>query len=378
MAQGEQVISVFTDEEVRQGTEELFGYAAFMKGVFNIIPDRLRELFSTVKGQIHTAADVQAKLVYPVLQNIVKHSTSSLTSSGLDQLKPDQSYLFVSNHRDIALDPAFVGMTLFEKELPVCQVAIGDNLVKSRVTELIFKMNKSFVVKRTGSPRERYAYSIQLAKYIHQTIASGSDSIWIAQREGRAKDGNDQTAPGLLKMLSLGSTGNLQNHFRELHIVPVTISYEFDPCALFKTRVHLRKLANPDYHKAFQEDIDHIVQGLLGQKGRVHIHFDHPLNQELNLMADSDTNKKQLEELAAIIDRAIHTNYQLRPVNYVAYDLLYEEARYAHRYTAEEKEQLTYYFLAQFQEFFPQNFEAGRKYLLGMYANPVINASKWS
>jgi hypothetical protein len=170
-------------------------------------------------------------------------------------LRRDEKYLFISNHRDIVLDSAFLNLVLFEHGFETSRIAIGDNLMKKRISELLFRINKSFVVRRGGSPRELYQHSLRLSEYIRDAITHKEDSVWIAQREGRAKDGDDRTQVGVLKMLGLSGGRNLKEHFRRLRIVPVAISYEYDPCGLLKTQEHLRKQSDPSYRKSFSVDL---------------------------------------------------------------------------------------------------------------------------
>jgi hypothetical protein len=198
--------------------------------------------------------------------------------------------------------------------------------------------------------------------------------VWIAQREGRAKDGNDRTQVGLLTMLSLSGKNDLKKHFQEVKIVPVAISYEFDPCGLLKTQEYLNIQNDPNYVKSFQKDVENMLTGIKGPKGRVHFHFGKPLEEELEVLDTLPNSKKQLEAVAAMIDQSIHLNYRLHPVNYVAYDLLHGDTTFSDKYTEQEREKLTLFFDHQIKVLKPEEQAAGRKYLLEMYANPLVNA----
>ena len=289
----------------------------------------------------------------------------------------EKEYLFISNHRDIVLDSAYLNLMLFENQIATSQIAIGDNLMKNRVSEILFRINKSFVVKREGTPRELYAHSIALSKYIQRMILEKVDSVWIAQRGGRAKDGNDRTQPGLLKMISLSGGKMLKEHFQSLKVVPVAISYEIDPTGLLKTQEYLNKKRDPDFKKSFREDLDNMLLGIRGEKGKVHFNFGKPLEEELEVLDSAKNGKQQLEFLTNIIDQSIHTNYQLNPVNYVAYDLLNNSADFSDKYSAEEKAKYKLFFQTQIDQLASDEQEEGTKYLLGMYANPVVNASQY-
>lgn len=370
-------METYRDDEVQEAIQELFGYPAFLAGMKNFLPAELNAHILQAKDHAETAYDFQKNIIYPFLKLIIRSSMTGLTSSGLEQLDRDEKYLFISNHRDIGLDSAFLNMVLFEHGFPTSQIAIGDNLMKHRIAELIFRINKSFVVKRSGSPRELYEYSVRLSNYIRDLITQHKDSVWIAQREGRAKDGNDRTQVGLLKMLSLCCADDLTAHFRAMQVVPVAISYEFDPCGKLKMLEYLKKQADPGYKKSFQEDLEHILLGLRGPKGQVHIHFGKPLREELEALAAANTPKAKLEALAALIDRSIHLNYKLHPVNYVAHDLLLDQQKYKQHYTPEEWAAQVRFFEEQMQGVPQDQYEAGRRYLLSMYANPLLNAAAY-
>lgn len=367
----------FRDDEIEAAIEELFSYQGFLDGMKLFLPEPLLHHILHAKEEIHTAADFQTKIVAPFLKVIQKASITELSASGFEHLNPNERYLFISNHRDIVLDSAFLNIVLFENNFDTSQIAIGDNLMMHRISELLFRINKSFVVKRTGTPRELYGYSMQLSTYIHDLISKKNASVWIAQREGRAKDGNDRTQVGLLTMLGLSGKKDLVQHFQKLNIVPVAISYEYDPCGLLKTQEYLNKLANPDFKKNFQQDVEYMLLGIKGQKGRVHFHFGEVLNDGLEALKVEDNSKKQLETLAEMIDKSIHLHYELRPVNYIAYDLLNESRTYIQHYSLEELEWHTHFFEDQIKLLKNDADDAGRRYLLEMYANPLINANSY-
>lgn len=365
--------SIYNDQEAKAAIQELFGYPSLLQGMKAFLPPALNDLILTAKDQVNSVSDFQQKIAYPLFKAIEKESISKLSSSGLDQLDPAQQYLFISNHRDIILDSAFLNIVLFEHDFRTSQIAIGDNLMRHRISELIFHINKSFVVKRSGSPMELYRYSVQLSEYIWQQITGKTDSIWIAQREGRAKDGDDRTQVGLVKMLSLSAKTDLKTFFRSLKVVPVAISYEHDPCDLLKTQEFLNKRANPDFKKTFEEDVQHMLLGLKGYKGAVHFHFSTPLDAELDAFDAIPSSKKQLELLAEMVDERIHQHYKLRPINYVAQDLLSQADTYKNYYSAEDYTRFAAFFEDRFKLLTNDEEGLGREYLLKMYANPLVN-----
>lgn len=364
---------IYSDEEAKAAIQELFSFQSLVQGMKAFLPEALYERFMVEKDQVNSVRDFQEKIAYVLFKGIEKESISKLSAGGLNHLDPSQQYLFISNHRDIILDSAFLNVVLFERGFRTSQIAIGDNLMRHRISELIFHINKSFVVKRSGTPMELYRYSVLLSDYIHRQITEKIDSIWIAQREGRAKDGDDRTQVGLVKMLSLSAKDDLKTYFREMRIAPVAISYEYDPCDLLKAQEFLNKRANPEYKKTFEEDVQHMLLGLKGHKGAVHFHFSAPFNFELDAFDAIPSSKKQLEFLAEMIDQRIHQHYKLHPINYVAQDMLTKTNAFSNYYSAEDREKVSAYFEQRFKLLTNDDEGLGREYLLKMYANPLLN-----
>lgn len=353
--------------------KELLSYEGFMDKVKAFLPKELFDHILQVADHIHTIEGFQSEIVLHILNMIERMSITELTVGGLEHLKRGKQYLFISNHRDIVLDSAFLNSTLFKRGFRTSQIAIGDNLMRHRISDLIFRMNKSFVVKRSGTPTELYKYSVLLAEHIRTQITEGIDSVWIAQREGRAKDGNNRTQTGILKMLTLGQDKDLKSLFQSLNIVPVAIAYELDPCDLLKAQEFLNKKHNPEYKKGFEEDVQHMLLGLTGQKGRVHFQFGKPLHEELDVFDTLSNSKKQLEALAGIIDHRIHTNYALHGIHEVALHLLQGTPGSCLRCEAGEEQKYTRYFEEKKALLQQDTDGSGYQYLLGMYANPLIN-----
>lgn len=364
---------LLSDADATAAILELFGFQSLLQGMKAFLPEPLFDLIIREKDKVNSVQDFQEKIARPLLKVIENESISALTASGFEHLDPACQYLFISNHRDIILDSAFLNTVLFDRGFRTSQIAIGDNLMRHRISELIFRINKSFVVKRTGSPMELYRYSLQLSAYIWKQITENIDSVWIAQREGRAKDGNDRTQVGLVKMLSLNAKTDLKTYFKSLKVVPVSISYEFDPCDLLKAQEFLNKKADPEYKKSFEEDVQHMLLGLKGSKGAVHFHFSAPLEAELDKLDEAPNPKKQLEMLAETIDQRIHQHYRLRPINYIAQDLLDQKQTFSHYYSAEDFQKISAYFEQRFRLLTHDDDGSGRTYLLQMYANPLLN-----
>lgn len=251
------------------------------------------------------------------MDRMVSNTTSGFTVSGIDQLSVDKPYLFISNHRDIALDPAFVNYALYHNHHETVRIAIGDNLLSKPFAAHLMRINKSFIVKRSAKgPRQMLATYKQLSAYIRHSIDVDNNPIWIAQREGRAKDGLDRTEPAIIKMLTMAmdkETENFADYVRHLHIVPVSISYEFDPCDGAKAKELFQKASEGSYQKTEHEDLTSIALGISGQKGAVHVSFGTPLIAQFS---DAD-------DVAAAIDRQIIHNYVLHPTSFFAFHALH-------------------------------------------------------
>ncbi|MFH7565042.1 1-acyl-sn-glycerol-3-phosphate acyltransferase [Oceanimonas smirnovii] len=285
------------------------------------------------------------------MEKMIAGTTQGVTYSGLEHLNPDTGYLFISNHRDIAMDPAFVNWGLYTHQLDTVRIAIGDNLLRKPCATELMKLNKSFIVKRSAKgPREMMKAFSELSAYLRHSL-DGQHSIWIAQKEGRAKDGNDKTDPAILKMFYMEGKKQkipFNDYIRSLNLVPVSISYEYDPGDVAKAReLHAKDTAGA-YEKSEFEDIQSIVQGITGQKGRVHVAFGKPLN------ADVDN----ADELAGVIDQEIYANYHLFPSNLLAAGQAVEVN------DAERR---------AFDEHMSQVPAELRERVLAMYARPVLN-----
>ena len=268
----------------------------------------VKQFLAARMGDIDTVRGFQV-LVESYMNKMIKRSTTKVSCSGLDQLDPEEAYLFVSNHRDIAMDPAFVNWMLHHAKMDTARIAIGDNLLRKPYVSDLMRLNKSFIVNRSAKGRQMMTALTQLSSYIDHSIQTGH-SVWIAQREGRAKDGDDRTDPALLKMfhMSQRKERNLTEMVKRLNIVPVSIAYELDPCDAAKATELAAKADGSEYTKSEFEDIQSIVQGIVGDKGRVHVGFGEPIKGEFDTA----------EALAQEIDRQIHTHYRLHATNLAA------------------------------------------------------------
>ncbi|NEW84978.1 MAG: glycerol acyltransferase [Mariniphaga sp.] len=315
----------------------------------------------------------QRRFMVPFLESILKSSTRGLTIGGLEHLKKDQSYLFISNHRDIVLDSALLNVEMYKFGYKSTEIAIGSNLLVYKWIEDISRVNRSFIVKRNIPVRQMLEASNLLSAYIRETITLNGNSIWIAQREGRSKDGLDLTSPALLKMLNMSNNRKFVKGFTELRIVPMSISYEIEPCGNEKVAELLKRQADPDFHKTEKDDLLSMVSGLKNQKGRVQIHFSAPIDSNaVNSLSKEGNVNDRLKRLAEYIDKQIYTNYRLFPNNYIAYDLYYNCNKYIDQYTTEEQSlfiELTHQRLKLVNEDRAEAMELWLK----MYSTPVLS-----
>ncbi|HHT30683.1 1-acyl-sn-glycerol-3-phosphate acyltransferase, partial [Petrimonas mucosa] len=284
-------------------------------------------------------------------------------------------HLYISNHRDIVLDAAFLNILLFDRGTDTCEIAIGDNLLIYRwITDLV-RLNKSFIVKRGVSVREMLDTSRHLSEYIFDTIANRRQSVWIAQREGRAKDSDDKTQTSLLKMLTLHNSAKPSEALRSLDIVPLAITYEFDPCDYLKAKEYQLKRDNPEYRKSQADDIENMRTGIMGYKGRVSFSFGNRINDTLSQI-DPETGRSEVLEIAReAIDREIYRNYVFFPINYVAYDLMEKSNTFSAHYTDKDRQFFENYIAGQIAKIeIPGKDHAFlREKLVEMYGNTVKN-----
>ncbi len=324
---------------------------------------------------VHSTHDFQARVVYYSLRRVLARSSEGMFSEGFELLQPDTPYLYVSNHRDIVLDAALLNFLLFEHGLTMTAYAIGDNLVRDPFLLALARINRNFLVRRNLPPRELLDSSRTLSAYIQHLLQQERRSVWISQREGRAKDGNDFTHVGVLKMLAMAAPDHdLVSFFKAMRIVPVSISYEQDPTDALKLPEFLAQAKGEAYTKAPDEDLRHILAGLTGQKKGIHYYAGAVLDDELDELRRYAAPNQQLKLLAQIIDRAIIGHYKLWPSNYIAVDLLEGAERYAAHYAQEEKRA----FVERMDQALSTvaDRETACRSFLHMYANPVYNKAK--
>ena len=333
--------------------------------------DQIKLLLSNV----YTIKDLQTKFVYQMVEDLIlKKSTDGLTSSGLDKLDQNTSYLFISNHRDIILDSALMNYLIVREGMNTTEIAIGNNLLIEKWIEYTVKLNRAFVVRRNLPVRELLMASQKLSEYIRRDITRKNTSVWIAQREGRTKDGNDKTQQSLLKMLNLSNIHEVGEGFKELRIVPLSISYEIEPCGISKV-AELYKKQTEGFEKTQEDDLRSMGEGLVRPKGRVHFGFGEPISSQIDLISKEEPISNQIEKLAEIIDANIYSNFKLWPNNYIAEDILNQTNTNLDQYTSEQFDRFST-MLNEAVETISGDKEVIRTMFLQMYVNPLINKRK--
>lgn len=368
-------IRPYYDSEVNEGIRSVITHP-MMKALMNFtFPDTDENVWIDQLQKTHSIRDFQINFVYHSVQKVLQRSSEGLTTSGFEKLEKNSSYLFISNHRDIILDTSLLNVALYEHGLVMTASAIGDNLVKKDFLYKLSKLNRNFLVQRGLSPRELLQSSKLMSEYIGQLLLRENRSVWIAQREGRTKDGNDATHQGVLKMLGMGTDEeNVMDYFKKLKIVPVSISYEYDPTDALKMPQLMAEAKNEVYIKEKNEDFITLLSGIMGQKKRIHMHIGDVLTSEIDEIKNNENNSnRQIQALAQVIDDSILSTYKLWPTNFIAHDLMHNSNQYSHLYTEEEKSLFERRLEMKIDTNNPKMVES----FLAMYANPVTNKMKY-
>lgn len=365
-------IRPYTDKEVKEKIRLLIKDPVLDEVLMHMFKVRPKvEMIKLQLRMVRNVRQLQGTFIYDMLRMIINKTSDGLTHIGLDKLDKKKPYLFISNHRDIVLDAAFINFLIFEKGMNTTHIAIGNNLLLYKWIEHAVKLNRSFVIKRNLPPRELMESSKKVSHYIRKSITEENISVWIAQREGRTKDGADKTQVSVLKMLNMSNTKNFSEGFNELNIVPVSISYEIEPCGLAKMKELIKK-EHYGQLKTSKDDLKSMSMGMFNPKGKMRFSFGSPIEVDISETKIKGEKNKMAEKLAEKIDSQIFANYKLWPNNYVAYDLLTQEDRFRYKYTDAEKKHFEL-MLEQAMIFidFPITDIAER--FLKIYANPVIN-----
>ena len=370
-------IRPYTDKEVKRKIAEMVKDPVFDEVLLHVF--KFRPKIEMVKLQLRMVKSIkqlQGTFIYDLLRSVISKTSNGLICSGVENLDKKKPYLFISNHRDIVLDAALLNFLIFEKGMNTTMIAIGNNLLLYNWIEHAVKLNRAFIIKRNLPPRELMEASIKVSHFIRKSILEDNLSVWIAQREGRTKDGNDKTQVAVLKMLNMSNEKSLSEGFQELNIVPVAISYEIEPCGLAKIKELIKK-EHYGQTKTSKDDLKSMAMGMFNPKGRMQFTFGKPI--EITPESGNPKSKELLnrvaQDVAEKIDHQIYTNYKLWPNNFIAYDMLMQEHRFKNKYThAEEKRFELMIEQAMIHIDYPITDIYER--FLKLYANPVINRLK--
>ena len=369
-------IRPFDPEELPAAFERLLSDAQFQQVLGYLYPGVPLEAVKTKMMACKTNLEFQLAFCYGFLKDLMAKASKGFDMN-VEAVDVTKRYTFVSNHRDIVLDSALLDVLLYDAGFnTTCEIAIGDNLLSLPWVKDLVRLNKSFIVQRSLSPREFLMASKKMAEYMHYVVGEKNDNIWIAQREGRAKDSNDRTQPSILKMMAMGGEGSPVDRLRQLHIVPLAISYEYDPCDFLKAAEFQLRRDVPGWKKTALDDVNSMRTGIMGYKGGVHYHCAPCIDGFLDNLSPDIPKTKVFDVIAEHIDKEIFRNYRLYPSNYIALDMLEGNEAHAGRYTAEDKAVFEKYLQGQIARIdIPNKDEALlRERMLTMYANPARNS----
>ena len=366
-------ISPYTDEQASEALGKLADYPAVAQASRYFFPEESPDFLKNVLKQIKTIDQFQVLVMQRFVRWVIDHTAKNFSYDGISNIDTSKKFLALSNHRDIIMDPAITQLVLHTNGIPMTEIAVGDNLITNEAIEYLIRSNRMIKVVRGISARELYLSSQLLSKYIRLNITNQRSSIWLAQRQGRTKNGYDVTEQGLLKMLDMSGTGDFQSNFEALNIIPMSISYEYEPCDILKARetVISRK---QKYVKAEGEDFNSIMVGIMQQKGNVHLNIGKPLtSEEIAAAAKCDKNDRY-QLIRHAVDIRVIEGYRLWKNNYIAYDILNHSYRYSDKYDAADVETFVAYMEKQLDTVEPSlNMEDLRKHFLDIYANPVVS-----
>lgn len=371
-------IEPYSDKEFKENMTRLVTEPGFEHAVKYVMPDVDFQEFTKQLCEVPDNETFQREVMLPFLHMLALKTTTGLTIGGLENISKDGSYTFMSNHRDIVLDASFLNYCFLTHGIPTSEVAIGNNLlIMDWITDLV-KLNKSFIVKRNLKLVKALEAAHQLSAYIHYAILDKHQSVWIAQREGRAKDSNDRTQEALVKMLALEGGGSAIENLKSINIVPVSISYEYDPNDYLKATEFLLRRLDPDFKKSQHDDLLSMETGLLQPKGHVHFELGKCIDSELESLSPDIEKNELLKRICGLIDCNIHLGYKIYPINYIAYDRLHKTSRFKDCYTQIQADDFLEYIEKQLDKVRLHDVsELDREYMremmFVMYSNPLKN-----
>ena len=368
-------IRPYTPEELPKIFEELFSDNDFKEVIKKVVPDTPIEALANTLRNCKTNLDVQKNIFYGLLHDIIKKCSDGFSFECSQISNKNKGYTFISNHRDIVLDSGFLSVGLIDSGFPTTvEIAIGDNLLIYPWIKKLVRVNKAFIVQRALSMRQMLESSARMSRYIHFAVTQKQENIWIAQREGRAKDSNDRTQDSVLKMLAMGVNGDIIDSLKELNIVPLSLSYEYDPCDFLKAQEMQLKRDIEGFKKSQQDDLINMQTGIFGYKGRIHFQTGPCINNELEELRGLP-KVEIFTKVSEIIDKYIHRNYRMYPGNYIACDMLNGNKSMAENYTLNDKAKFEAYLEKKISLINIPNKDVDflRHCILTMYANPAIN-----
>lgn len=365
----------YYDSESEDAMARIAHYESYYKAMAYLWPELSREAIVEKALQTKSPYEFQTNFMSEAIWKIVKSTATGLTWSGLENLDKNKSYLYIANHRDILLDSAILQIILDKEDFETTEITFGSNLMDEGFITDFGKMNRMFAVKREGNVKELYDISRQLSAYIRHVIVDKNTSVWIAQRNGRTKDGNDITQTGLLKMLNMSGDKDFVTNFSELNIVPLSISFEYEPCDVLKVQESYLSSLHTKYVKAPGEDMNSILTGIKQPKGKIHIAFGKPILKELKEIDKAKNDNEKIKLLAAQIDKQIYSGYKLNAVNYIAYDLLHETNIFENNYSTKDKEDFLNYVASKTSKMTGEVDILSNLFLV-LYSNPVLNKLK--
>ncbi|MCD6557340.1 MAG: 1-acyl-sn-glycerol-3-phosphate acyltransferase [Bacteroidales bacterium] len=361
----------YNEKEALEAVKRISANKRFKQLIHYFFPDLNDAGYIQLMNSVQSINDFQMKIMHQITDKVIENTITELSVSGLKNIEKDKHYVFISNHRDIVLDATLFEYILADNGFRTTEITFGNNLMEDPLVFDIGKTNKMFKVYRKGTPKELLKKTLQLSEYIRYTVFNKKESVWIAQRGGRTKNGDDKTHSGILKMLNASGTGSFEENIRELMIVPLSVSYEFEPNDHLKVKELLHN-GNTKYVKSEGEDIKSIIDGTCSNKGNVHIAIGKPINSKLPVLETVSRTNNKVKKLGEIIDSEIYRNYYLFPNNYIAYDLLNHSVKFQDFYSEGKKEIFLKYKEEQLNKINNHSKDAEILFL-NIYANPVIN-----
>lgn len=366
-------IRPYNNEEIPAAMKRIAASELFPLIASYVFPSKSIEEVRKQIGNITNIDQFQHEVMSIVNEQVIKRSMTSFTYCGIERIDPDKRYLFISNHRDIMLDSSLLQYILHINGYQTSEITFGSNLMCHPLVIDIGKANKMFRVERGGKMKDFYQSSLHLSEYIRHTIVNKRQSVWIAQRNGRTKDGKDHTEPGLIRMFASSFTDDKIQSLAELNIVPISISYEWETCDILKA-LELFESRATKYIKKPGEDLNSILTGIVADKGHVHVEICEPIHAEELQLLDNLTKQDYVKAVAKLIDKRINAAYFLHPNNYIAFDMRYGTRRYSDKYTQSQKE-LFFQRLKELSAYGDSNMDVLMDIFLGIYANPVNSHS---